>query len=174
MQEYLEIGQIVNTTGLKGFVRVMPFTDDITRFEKLKSLYLVKGQELLEKEVQEVRYYKNMVVLKLKGIDTVEEAQKLKGLYLKIQRKDAVKLPKNSYFIVDILGLDVYSTKGEHLGKVEDIFPTGSNDVYVVRSSEGKQILIPAIKSVIKNIDLENKKIEVDLIQGLVEWSLMF
>lgn len=169
MQEYLEIGQIVNTTGLKGFVKIMPFTDDITRFDKLKSLYLVKGKDLLEKEIQEVRYHKNMVILKLKGIDTVEQAETLRGLYLKIQRKDAVKLPKDSYFVVDLLGLDVYSIQGQHLGKVEDIFPTGSNDVYVIRNKEGKQILIPAIKSVIKNIDIQNKKIEVDLIKGLVE-----
>ena len=168
MQEYLEVGQIVNTTGLKGLVRVMPFTDDIKRFEKLKSIYIVKANELIEKEIQEVRYYKNMVVLKFKGIDTIEEAEKLKGLYLKIQRKDAVKLPKNTYFIADLIGLDVYSIDGKHLGKVDDIFPTGSNDVYVVKDSEGKQILIPAIKSVIKNIDLENKKIEVELIQGLI------
>ena len=168
MIEYLEIGQIVNTSGLKGIVKVNPFTDDITRFEKLKTILVDKNGILVEYEIEQVRYHKNMVMLKLKGIDNIDQAEKLRNFYIKINRKDAVKLPKDSYFIVDLLGLEVYTSENELLGKVDDIFPTGSNDVYVVKNELGKQILIPALKTVIKNIDLENKKITVDLPEGLV------
>ena len=168
MVEYLEIGQIVNTFGIKGAVKITPFTDDITRFEKLKSILIDKNGKLIEYEIEEVKYHKNMVMLKLKGIDDINEAEKLRNLYIKINRKDAVKLPKNSYFIVDLLGMEVYSVDNILLGIVYDIFPTGSNDVYVIKDELGKQILIPALKSVIKNIDFENQKIIVELPEGLV------
>ena len=168
MLEYLEIGQIVNTSGLNGVVKVNPFTDDITRFEKLKTVLLDKNGTLVEYEIEQVRYHKNMVMLKLKGIDDINQAEMLRNLYIKINRKYAVKLPKDSYFIVDLLGLEVYTVEGELLGTVNDIFPTGSNDVYVVKDEFGKQILIPALKTVIKDIDLESKKIIVELPEGLI------
>lgn len=168
MVEYLEIGQIVNTHGIKGFIKIVPFTDDITRFEDLKTILVDKNETLIEYEIEEIKYHKNMVILKLKGTDTIEQAEKLKGLYIKIDRKDAVKLPKDSYFIIDLLGLEVYTVDNELLGNIEDIFPTGSNDVYVVKDKSGKQILIPALKTVVKNIDLESKKIIVELPEGLV------
>jgi len=168
MVEYLEIGQIVNTSGLKGVVKVKPFTDDITRFEKLKTVLIDKGGKFIEFEIEQVRYHKNMVMLKFKGIDDINQAEALRNLYIKINRKDAVKLPKDSYFIVDLLGLEVYTVQDQLLGTVYDIFPTGSNDVYVVKDELGKQILIPALKTVIKNIDIENKKIIVELPEGLI------
>lgn len=166
--EYLEIGQIVNTSGLKGLITVNPFTDDITRFEDLKSIYILYKNELIEKTIEDVKYKKNQVLLKLKGIDNIEEAEKYRECYLKIKREDAIKLPKDTYFIVDLLGLDVYTTENELIGKVDDIFPTGSNDVYVVKNEIGKQILLPAISDVIKKVDIENKKIIVKLTQGLI------
>lgn len=168
MEEYLEIGQIVNTNGLKGFIKIMPFTDDITRFDDLDSILVDKDGIFVEYKMEEVRYYKNMVLMKLKDIDTIEQAVKLKGLYIKINRKDAVELPENSYFIVDLLGSEVYTVENQLLGKLEDIFPTGSNDVYVVKDELGKQILIPALKTVVKTIDVSNKKIIVELPEGLV------
>lgn len=169
MQEYLEIGQIVNTQGLKGVVKVNPFTDDKKRFEKLKKIYVVQNTNLIEYAIQEVKYFKNQVLLKLKGIDSIEQAEKLKGLYLKIDKKDAIKLPKDTYFIADLLGMKVKTIEGEDLGYIDDIFPTGSNDVYVVKDKEGKQILIPAIQDVIRTIDLENKVMTIKLIEGLRE-----
>lgn len=168
MEQYFEIGQIVTTNGVKGFVKVKPFTDDIKRFSKLKTVFIVRNKELIEFEIQEVKYLNTMVLLKLKGIDSIEDAEQYRNCYLKIHRKDAVKLPKNSYFIVDLIGCEVYSDEDEYLGNVEDVFSTGSNDVYVVRNEIGKQILIPAISSVIKNIDINAKKIVVKLIEGLL------
>ena len=165
MEKYLEIGQIVNTFGIKGQVKIVPFTDDITRFDELKEIYVEKKNELKLFQIEQVNYKKNMVILKLKGIETVEEAEKLRNCYLKIDRKDAKKLPKDTYFIVDLLGLDVYTDEGKLLGKVDDIYNAGSSDIYVVKDELGKQILLPAIKEV----DLENQKIIVHLIKGLVD-----
>lgn len=135
MQERLKIGQIVNTVGLKGFVRVVPYTDDNTRFELLKSVYLVDKKHYKKYEIEEVKYQKNLVLLKFKNINDINEAENLKNLYIEIDRKDAVKLPENSYFIVDLIGLDVINIENqESLGKIEDVFSTKSNDVYVVKN----------------------------------------
>ncbi len=123
MEEYLEVGQIVNTNGLKGTLKVKPLTDDITRFEDLETIYVQKGKDLVEFNIQDVKYNKNMVLLKLEGIDNIEEAEKYKNLYLKINRQDAVELEDDSYFIVDIIGCEVYTDVGDFLGKVIDVFP---------------------------------------------------
>lgn len=169
MKDYFEIGQIVNTYGIKGFVKVVPFTDDITRFKTLKSVYIdIKGN-LKEFTIEEVKYSKNMVLIKFKEIPDINEAEKYKNYYIRINRTDARKLPKDTYFIADLLGLEVYNDETkELLGKVDDIFPTGSNDVYVVKDELGKQILLPGTKEVIKQVDLENGKIFVNIIQGLI------
>ncbi len=168
MEEYLEIGQIVNTNGLKGFLKIKPLTDDITRFEDLETIYIQKNKELIEFKIQEVKYVKNMVLLKLEGIDDIEEAEKYKNFYIKINRKDAVELEEDSYFIVDIINSEVYTDEDAYLGKVIDVFQTGSNDVYTVKSESGKEILLPAIKDVVKNVDVKNKKIIVHLLEGLI------
>ena len=159
MLQYLEIGQIVNTFGIKGELKINPFTDDINRFDELKSIFVVKNKELIPYEIETVRYHKNMVILKLKGINSMNEAEKLKGLYIKIDRKYAKKLPKGTYFIADLIGLEVYD---------ENIYNTGANDIYVVKNNLGKQILLPGIPQVIKKVDLENKKIVVHLLNGLI------
>jgi len=168
MEEYLEIGQIVNTNGLKGVLKIKPFTDDITRFEDLETIYIQEANELIEFRIEQVRYSKNMVLLKLEGIDDINEAEKYRNFYLKINRKDAVELEENSYFIIDIIGSEVYTDENYLLGKVIDVLPTGSNDVYVVKTSEGKEILLPAIEDVIKDVDINNKKIIVHLLEGLI------
>lgn len=168
MQKYFEVGQIVNTFGVKGMLKVKPFTDDANRFEELKKVYICKKEKLEEVEIEEVKYHKDMVLLKVKGIEDMNEAEKVKGLYLKIDRKNAKKLPKDTYFIADLLGLEVYSDTGELLGKVDDIFRTGANDVYVIKDEKGKQLLLPGIPDVIKEIDLEKEKIIVHLLKGLI------
>ena len=168
MQGNLEIGQIVNTFGIKGFVKVNPFVDDISRFDDLKKVYIKKQKVLKELEVEEVKYHKNMVLVKFKGIDKVEEAETLRNSYLEVDRENAIDLQEGEYFIADLLGLDVITDEGNILGKLEDIFNTGSNDIYVVKDELGKQILLPAISEVIKEINLEEKKILVHLLEGLI------
>ena len=170
MEEYLEVGQIVGTHGVKGTLKVKPLTDDIKRFSKLKEVYMTINSELVGFAIEEVRYNKNMVLLTLHNIDTISKAENYRGFYLKIMRADSIKLPKDSYFIIDLIGLLVYNEENDELmGKIEDIYNTGSNDIYVVRNeSTGKQILLPAIKDVVRKIDIENKKIIVKLLKGLI------
>lgn len=167
-QQYFEIGQIVNTFGIKGMVKVNPFTDDISQFEEMETILVDKKGNLLEIQIEEVKYSKNQVLLKLKGIETVEEAEKYRNCYLKLPREKARKLPKNTYFIADLIGLEVYTEEGKLLGKVDDIYNTGASDIYIIKDTLGKQILLPAIKEVIKQIDLEQEKIVVHLLDGLV------
>lgn len=164
----LEIGQIVNTFGIKGMVKVKPFTDDIRRFDELKTVYVEKNNNQTEYEIEEVKYHKDMVLIKFKGIDKVEQAEMLRNSYLTVSRDSVEKLEEGRYYIVDLLGLEVYTDEQILLGILEDIFNTGSNDIYVVKDKQGKQILLPAIQDVIKQIDIENKKIIVHLLPGLI------
>ena len=164
----LEIGQIVNTFGIKGFVKVNPWVNDVTRFDDLKKVYIKIRKELKTLEIEEVKYHKNQVLLKFKGVETVEQAEMLRNAILEIDRKDAFPLEEGEYFIADLLESEVYTDEGEKLGILEDIFNTGSNDIYVVKNELGKSILLPRIKEVFKEIDVENKKIIVHLIEGLI------
>jgi len=168
MQKNLEIGQIVNTFGIKGFVKVNPFVDDISRFDNLKKVFVKSNKTLKEMQVEEVKYHKNMVLIKFKGIDRVEEAELFRNSYLEVDRENAIDLEDGEYFIADLLGLDVVTDEKKSLGKLEDIFNTGSNDIYVVKSEDGKQLLLPAISDVIKEINLEESKIVVHLLEGLI------
>ncbi len=167
MQEYFEIGQIVKAFGIKGMVKVTPYTDDITRFDNLKKVYVVIRQTQKQYEIEEVKYHKNMVLLKFKGIDKVEDAENLRNGILKVERKDAAKLEEGSYYIADLIGMQVYTDEGKTLGVLDDIYNTGSNDIYVVKTQEQKEILLPAIQDVIKEISLEENKIIVHMVTGL-------
>ena len=168
MQKRLEVGQIVNTFGIKGEIKVTPFTNDIRRFDDLKKVYVKTRKESKLYNVENARYHKNMILLKLKGINTPEEAEMLRNAFLEIDREDAIPLEEGTYFIADLLGLEVYTDEGKLLGKVEDIYNTGSKDIYVIKDELGKQVLLPGINEVIKEVDLNNGKIIVHLIPGLV------
>lgn len=167
MNKYLELGQIVNTRGLRGEVKVNSFTDDNTKFEKMKSIFVKKKEDIKEYDIQKVSYSKNQVILKLKGIETIEDAEKLRNAYVLVDRDSLEALPEGVYYIADLIGLDVFTEEGLLLGKVDDIFSTGSNDVYVVKAEDGTEKLLPGIEEVLKKIDIENKKIIVNLIEGL-------
>ena len=168
MTKYLEVGQIVNTFGIKGMVKVKPFTDNIKRFDEQKDVYIKLSKGIKEYEIEEVKYHKNMVLLKFKGVETIEEANLLRNSYILVDRKKEKPLEEGTYYIVDLLGLEVFTDEGVLLGNLKDIFNTGSNDIYVVEDENKKEILLPAIQDVIKNIDLEGKKITVHLIDGLL------
>lgn len=168
MTKYLEIGQIVNTFGIKGMVKVKPFTDNIERFSNLEKIYIKNKSGQTEYKIQEVKYHKNMVLIKFEGIENPEQADLLRNSYLIVDRETEESLEPGRYYIVDMIGLDVFTDDNEYLGKLEDIYNTGSNDIYVVKNELGKQILLPAIEDVIKNIDMDNKKVIVHLIPGLV------
>ena len=167
-QDYFEVGQIVNTFGIKGFVKVNPLTDDAERFEELESVFVVKNKVLIEMKIEEIKYHKNQVLIKFKGIEDINMAEKYKGCYIKIKRENAKKLPEDTYFIADLIGLPVYDESGKLLGKVDDIYNNKSHDIYVVKDELGKQILLPSTKEVIKQVDIDNERIVVHLIDGLV------
>ncbi|HWR62284.1 MAG TPA: ribosome maturation factor RimM [Clostridia bacterium] len=167
MLEYLSIGQVINIHGFKGEVKVYPLTDDVNRFRKLKEVFVEKNNQLIEYVVEGIKFQGNVLVMKLKGIDTEEEANKLRNCYIKVDRKSAVKLPKDTYFICDLIDLKVYDEEGLLLGTVRDVLQTGSNDVYVVQTA-GKDLLIPALKEVVREIDIRNGKLVVKLPEGLM------
>ena len=168
MTKYLEIGQIVNTFGIKGMVKIKPFTDDIKRFDKLETIYIETKKIKKEYKIEEIKYHKNMVLMKLEGINTIEEAERLRQSYLLVDREKEEPLEEGVYYIVDLIGLEVYTDEGKLLGKVDDIYNTGSNDIYVVKDELGKQILLPGIPDVLKDVNLETKRITVHLIPGLM------
>ena len=169
MTKYLEIGQIVNTFGIKGMVKVKPFTQDAKkRFDNLKKVYIQNKNTRKEYEIEEVKYHKEMVLIKFKGIENPEDANLLRNYYLVVDRDEEEPLEEGTYYIVDMIGLDVYTDEGEKLGILDDVFNSGSSDIYVVKNELGKQILLPAIEDVIKNIDMEQRKMIVHLIPGLM------
>ena len=168
MQKRLEIGQIINTFGIKGEVKVFPLTDDIKRFDDLETVYVKTKKESQLYNIESIKYHKNFVLIKFKEINTVEQAETLRNSYLEVDREQAIPLNEGEYFIADLIGLEVYSDEGKLIGKVDDIYNTGANDIYVVKDELGKQILLPGIKDVIKNVDLEKGQIIVHLIPGLI------
>ncbi len=167
MDKYLELGQIVNVKGLKGEVKVNSYTDDNTKFKRLPKVFIKKNSSIKEFEIEKVGYIKNQVIIKFKGIDRVEDAETLRNSYILVDRDDLEKLPEGVYYIADLIGLSVYTEENVYLGKVDDIYNTGSNDIYVIKDDLGKQKLLPGIDEVIKKVDINSGKIIVNLIKGL-------
>ncbi|SKA92169.1 16S rRNA processing protein RimM [Caloramator quimbayensis] len=168
MKEYLKIGQIINTHGIKGEVKIYPLTDDVKRFNKLKYVFRKIENEYVKTNVEAVKYIKQFPILKLSGIDSMNDAEKLKSEYIYIDRENAVKLPENTYFIADLIGLDVFDNKGKALGKLTSVFSTGSNDVYEITAEDGKTFYIPAIKDVVSLININEGKMIINVIEGLL------
>lgn len=168
MNEYLTVGKIVNTHGVKGELKVIPMTSDINRFDYLKFVWLEMEGKLTEYFVEKVRYHKNFVLVKLRGIENMDQAAALKERFLKVNRKHARPLEEDEYFIADLVDCDVYE-KETYLGKITDVLQTGGNDVYVVNGGKYGEVLIPAIRQVVREVDIESKKVWVELPEGLVE-----
>ena len=167
MESLLEVGQIVNTYGIKGFVKVNPLVDDNKQFKSFKTLYIQEKNNVKEMQVEEVKFSKNLVLIKFKEIETIEQAEILRNIYIQAKRSD-IKLEKGAYFIVDLIGLEVYTEEGSFLGKIKEVLQPGANDVYVVEDETKKQILLPVIPDVIKKVDIEGNKVIVKLLEGLI------
>ncbi|MCF8010690.1 MAG: ribosome maturation factor RimM [Clostridiales bacterium] len=165
--KYVIIGKISSTHGNKGMLKVKPLTDFPERFQKMGKVLLFKNSTKKCLHVRHVFYHKNSVILQFSEINNMNEAEEICGGLLKVCREDLVELPEGRYYVFDIVGCNVYDIHGESLGKIKDIIKTGSNDVYVVDKKEKKPLLIPALKSVVKSIELQQKKVEVDLPEGL-------
>lgn len=168
MDNYLRVGVITTTHGVKGEVKVFPTTDDMNRFKELDKVFLDTGKELLPLEIEGVKFFKQMVILKFKGIDNMNDIEKYRGKDLLITRDNAIKLEEDEYFICDLIGLDVITEEGNKLGVLSEVMTTAANDVYVVQTNEKKEILIPAIEDCILDVNLNDKKITVHLLDGLL------
>ena len=165
MKKELEIGQIVNTHGLRGDVKVIYWCDTPELFHELAYVN-IDGEEF---DIENSRIHKNMVILKLKGIDDINIAEKYRNKVLTVPREELGNLPDGTYYICDLLGCSVETISGQPLGKICDIIKTGSNDVYVVENDDKKQVLIPVIDDVVKSIDIEAKRILIEPLKGLID-----
>ena len=168
MEQLLQVGVISSTHGIRGEVKVFPTTDDVKRFKKLKQVILYTGREKLSLEVESVKFFKQFVILKFKGIDNINDIEKYKGKSLLVDREHAVKLRKDEYFIADMIGMDVFTENNEYFGVLKDVLETGANDVYIIEMQDEKEVLVPAIKQCILNVDIENRKMVIHLLEGLV------
>lgn len=163
----LQVGVITDTHGIKGEVKVFPTTDDVNRFDYLKKAYIDSKEGLIPVKVNSVKYFKQYVIIKFKGINDINDIEKYKKSPLLVTREDAVPLEEGQYYITDIIGINVYTDDGVNIGTLTEVLQTGANDVYIVRNSENKEILIPAIKQCILDINLEKKEMKVHLLDGL-------
>ncbi len=167
MEDLFQVGIISSTHGIAGEVKVFPTTDDVNRFKKLKEVILDTGKEKLNLNVIQCKFFKQMVILKFKEFTSINDVERFRGKSLYVTRKNAVKLQKDEYFIADMIGMKVVADDGEDLGLLEDVLQTGANDVYVVQKAGEKELLIPAIKECILNVDMEEKLMTVHLLPGL-------
>ena len=163
MEEFLQVGVISSTHGIAGEVKVFPTTDDV----KLKEVILDTGKERMTLHICQVKFFKQMVILKFKEFQNINEVERFRGKSLYVTRENAVKLQKDEYFIADMIGIRVVSTEGEELGTLTDVLQTGANDVYVVEQEGAQQLLLPAIKDCIRDIDMEQMVMTVYLMPGL-------
>ena len=169
MEKVFQVGIISSTHGVRGEVKVFPTTDDMKRFKKLKEVLLDTGKETLTLEIEGVKFFKQFVILKFKGYDNIDDIVKYRGKSLFVPRENAVKLQKDEYFIADLIGLKVVNEDGSFTGVLKDVTETGANDVYIVESQDGKEVLIPAIKDCILQVDFEKEQVLVHLLDGLLD-----
>ena len=163
MKEFLTVGQIINTHGVKGEVKVYPLTDNTKRFRKLKKVYI----DGIEKNILWCKIQPDKIIMKIEGIESPEIAMKYKNKYLEVDRENAVTLEKGRYFVADIIGCRVIDEDENNIGTVFDVIFTGSNEVYWVKGSE-EDVMVPALKSIVAKMDMDNKLI---VIKPVKTWS---
>lgn len=168
MEKLLQVGVITSTHGIRGEVKVFPTTDDPKRFKKLKQVILDTGKEKRDLEVESVKFFKQFVILKFKGIDNINEVERYKRCPLLVTRDHAVPLQEDEYFIADMIGMQVVTEDGALFGTLKDVIETDANDVYIIESSEHGEVLVPAIKECILDINIEEQKMQIHLMDGLV------
>lgn len=169
MEDKLQVGVISSTHGVRGEVKVFPTTDDVKRFKRLKEVILDTGKEELVLEVEGVKFFKQFAILKFKGFDNINDIEKYKGKSLFVSRANAVRLRRDEYFIADLQGLIVVNEQEEQIGTLRDVMETGANDVYIIDMTDGREVLVPAIKECILKVDVEGGKIQVHMMDGLLD-----
>ena len=168
-EDYLQVGVITTTHGIRGEVKVYPTTDDIKRFSKLKEVVMQSKRESITLEIEGVKYFKNMVILKFKNYDSIEAIEKYKQCPLLVSRENAVKLKRNEFFVADLQGLKVIDDSETLFGTLRDVMETGANDVYIIDTVDGNEVLIPAIKECVLDIDMQNRIMKIHIMDGLLD-----
>lgn len=169
MEDLLQIGSITTTHGVHGELKVYPMTDDVNRFKKLKSVILKYKNEDMTLTPQSVKFFKNMVIIKFKEFDNINDVEKFKNCGLYVTRENAVRLNKDEYFIADLIDLTVLNEDDKEIGVLADVMSTGANDVYIINLDDGRELLLPAIKECILNVDMENRTIKIHILEGLLD-----
>ena len=169
METKLQVGVISSTHGVRGEVKVFPTTDDVKRFKRLKEVILDTGKEELALEIEGVKFFKQFVILKFKGYENINDIEKYKGKSLFVTRANAVRLRRDEYFIADLQGLTVVDEEDKVLGTLRDVMETGANDVYIIDMADGREVLVPAIKECILHVDVEAGKMQIHLMDGLLD-----
>lgn len=167
MEEFLRAGVISSTHGIRGEVKVFPTTDNADRFKEIRQVFLDTGKERIELEIRSVRFFKQFVIVKFKGIDSINDIEKYKGCSLFISRDEAVELGEDEYYIGDLIGMDVFTEDG-HFGVLRDVMETGANEVYIIDSDSHGEVLIPAIRQCVLDVDVEQNRMTVRLMDGLI------
>lgn len=168
-EDLLRVGVIANTHGVHGEVKVFPTTDDMTRFKKLKQVILDTGKEQRTLEIASVKFFKNLAILKFKGIDNINDIEKYKGKDLLITREQAVPLKKDEYFICDLIGCQVVTEEGTEVGELTEVLQTAANDVFVVQTADRKEVLVPYINDCVTEVSIEEKKVTIKLLPGMMD-----
>jgi len=169
MEEIFKIGTISSTHGVRGEVKVFPTTDDAKRFSRLKEVLLGDENNLRTINVENVKYFKNMVIVKFKEYNSLNDVEALKGKNIYVTRDNAVKLEKNEYFIADLVGIKCIDEKRNISGILEDVMPTGANDVYIIKLEDSRELLLPAIKDCILEVDVEAREMKINILEGLLD-----
>lgn len=167
--EYISIGKVVNTQGHRGAVRVLPLTDFPERFETMSVVQVYHLGRRRAFHIEETGRHKKFIIIKFKEVADMNAARELKGALLQVTRDELVPLPEDTYYIFDIIGLNVFTVEGRPLGRVRDVLSTGANDVYIVEKEDNKPLLVPALKQVVREIDLAGGRMVVDLPPGLMD-----
>lgn len=168
-KDYLRVGVITQTHGIRGEVKVFPTTDDVKRFDKLKKCSLIKADQALDLEVGQVKYFKQYVILKFKGFDNINDIEPYVKADLMVSRENAVKLEEGEHFVADLIGLKIVSEEGNLIGELEDVLETAAGKLLQIKSTEGKEVLIPDVKEFVKEVDLKEGVIKIHLIDGLLD-----
>ncbi|MDE7351635.1 MAG: ribosome maturation factor RimM [Acetatifactor sp.] len=168
MEDFFQVGIVTSPHGVRGEMKVFPTTDDTRRFKRLKEVIADTGKGRTTLEIEGVKFFKNMVILKFRGIDSCDEAEKYRKTPLLVSRENAVRLGRDEYFIADLIGLAVQDEEGSEIGVLKDVMETGANDVYVIELTDGRELLLPAIRQCVLQVDVKAGFIRIHILEGLL------
>ena len=169
MEDRFQVGVLTSPHGVRGEIKVYPTTDDPRRFKRLKEVILDTGKESRILEVEGVKFSKQMVIMKFKGFDTPEDIAKYRQCSIYVTRENAVRLGRDEYFIADLMGLKVLNEEAEEIGVLREVLETGANDVYIIDLHDGRELLLPAIKDCVLDVDIEGGQIKIHILDGLLD-----